>query len=119
MKKLEETQSLPKQKLIQFLKNAKLDVDYKFIILMGEKDKAEFSAERFVHRMRVELSRMRNYVRNRRGRIPKQFKVLFIKTENVPTGIEITLKKSHDGHEIVGEIDDILDTLDGGKPINV
>ena len=119
MRKLEETQSLPKQKLIQFLKNAELDVNYKFIIILNSKDKQEFSADRFVHRMRVELSRMRNYVRNRRGRIPKQFKVLFISSKNVSTGVEIILKKSHEGHEISNEIDDILDKLDGGKPINV
>ena len=119
MRKLEETQSLPKQKLIQFLKNANLDIDYKFIVIMNSEAIAEFSADRFVHRMRVELSRMRNYVRHRRGRIPKQFKVLFISSKVVTTGIEITLKKSHEGHEVSSEIDEILDELDGGKPINV
>lgn len=118
MRKLEATQSLPKQQLILFLKNSKLDTDYKFIVLMNDEAKVEFSADRFVHRMRVELSRMRNYVRHRRGRIPKQFKVLFINSENVTTGVEITLKKSHEGHEVSSEIDEILDKLDGGKPIN-
>ena len=70
------SKSEPKQKVIDFVKATKVDPDDKalslftFAIYGSEED-----AKRFVHRMRVELSRLRELVRQQ-NREPREFKML-------------------------------------------
>lgn len=70
------TKSEPKQKVIEFIKSTVVDPEnpnasfFQFAIYGSEED-----AKRFVHRMRVELSRLRDIVKQQ-GRIPREFKML-------------------------------------------
>jgi len=108
--------SLPKRKLISFLQKADMDVDYDFIV-----DIPNSEALAFVHRMRVELSRLREKVRQR-NRVPKSFKMLFVKSEPVSGSnlrCKITLKKSLSRDDVSGEIDEIFDLVAGGEKLDV
>ncbi len=105
---------MPKKKLISFLTNAELDVDYSFSVDIPASD-----ALTFVHRMRVELSRFREKVRQRK-RIPKHFKMLYIGVESTGDNkCTITLKKSVSRNDISQELDDIFDQVAGGKELDV
>ena len=64
--------STAKQRVIDFVVNAKLETDYSFLY-EGDTD----AAQRFVHRMRVELSRLRKLLKNS-GRTPSLFKVYIV-----------------------------------------
>lgn len=111
---MNNVKSLPKRKLISFLSNAEMDVDYEFIV-----DIPNSNALVFVHRMRVELSRLRTKV-IQRDRIPKSFKMLFIKSEAMGTlKCKITLKKSQSRNDVSGEIDEIFDVIAGGQKLDV
>lgn len=63
-------QSAPKVKLLDMVRTRKLTEPYEFEIEGSETD-----AKNFVHRMRVELGRFREKIRDA-GRTPKQFKML-------------------------------------------
>ena len=73
---LATSRSEPKQKVIDFVKTTKVDPDdtslslFQFAIHGTEED-----AKRFVHRMRVELSRLRELVKQQ-GKTPREFKML-------------------------------------------
>ena len=113
---MDNVKSIPKQKLISFLKNAVEGEDYIFTV-----DIPVGSALNFVHRMRVELSRFREKVRER-DRIPKQFKMLYIESKAVegnPNSCTITLRRSLSGHNVSNVIDDIFDEVAGGSKIDV
>ncbi len=113
MSKSKNTQSEPAKKLIDFLKNAEFDKPYIFIAPVNIKD-----AEKFVHKMRVQLSRYRNRVREK-GRIPRHFKVLFKDAVNIDhTHCNITLIKSLSSHDVSHDIKEVFDELDGGDVIN-
>lgn len=108
--------SLPKRKLILFLQNAKEDEDYVFEVNIPEED-----ALNFVHRMRVELSRFREKVRER-DRTPKHFKMLFkgaIQIGDNEDWCKITLRRSLSGHDVSNVLDDIFDEVAGGKKLDV
>lgn len=72
------TRSEPKQKVIDFVKSTKVVEDdnaqslFQFVLYGTEED-----AKRFVHRMRVELSRLRELVRQQ-NREPREFKMMFL-----------------------------------------
>lgn len=111
---MNNTKSLPKRKLINFLKNAVLDEDYSFPV-----DIPNDEAINFVHRMRVELSRFREKVK-RSNRTPKSFKMLLIgSVKNGDNKCIITLRKSQSSHDVSNEIDEIFDTIAGGKQLDV
>ncbi len=113
---MDNVKSLPKRKLIAFLTDAKEGEDYIFDVDIPVDD-----ALNFVHRMRVELSRFREKVRARK-RLPKHFKMLFIKAESIE-GIKnkcrITLRRSLSGHDVSNVIDDIFEEVAGGKKLDV
>jgi len=110
---MDNVKSLPKQKLINFLKNGKLEEDYSFEVAIPIEE-----ALNFVHRMRVELSRFREKVRQKK-RIPKHFKMLYIKAEAAGEGkCNITLRRSLSGHDVSNEIDEIFNDIAGGQLIN-
>jgi hypothetical protein len=76
-------------------------------------------AEAFVHRMRVELSRMRQLVRDR-GRAPRPFKMMLhdIKTSGIVHNKQmIQLKKDDGAIPIAKEIDEIFSEIAGGALI--
>ncbi len=107
--------SLPKQKLIEFLKNSVAEEAYLLVIPVPVSE-----AEAFIHRMRVELSRFREKVRDR-GRVPKTFKMLYIKTETKAIDINtcsVTLMKSTGGYAVDAEIDAIFEQVAGGRVLS-
>ena len=106
--------SLPKRKLISFLKDSELDKEFKFSV-----DIPVAEALYFVHRMRVELSRFREKVK-KLSRTPKHFKMLYISA--VADGNNrciITLKKSLSAHDVSEALDEIFDVVAGGAKLNV
>ena len=108
--------SLPKQKLIEFLKNSVAEEGYLLTLPVPVSE-----AEAFIHRMRVELSRFREKVRER-GRVPKTFKMLYLKTETQAIDVEtcgVILMKSTSGHAVDAEIDAIFDQVAGGKVLEL
>lgn len=108
-----QTVSPAKLKIIHFVKNSKVNEPYTF-----ELEGTQRNAERFVHRMRVELSRLREEVK-RRNLIPRPFKMLLQKIEFVPNAAintqKITLLKVTDANDVSSDIDDIFDEIAGGK----
>ncbi len=76
-------------------------------------------ATRYVHRMRVELSRMRQLVKNR-GRAPIPFKMILMDIQQqpiFPPRSIITLERSYAGQHIAKEINAIFDQLSDGEQI--
>jgi hypothetical protein len=106
------TKSQAKLMMIKFLRDTRETPDFSFRI-RGDLD----DAKKFVHRMRVELSRMRDTVKDS-GRVPKEFKVLmgelnFDFGEGITT---IELKKSEGRTvEIAEDVQEIFDDLAGGE----
>ncbi len=99
--------------LIKFLKESTLDEDYTF-----EKNIDIVLAQDFVHRMRVELSRLRDLAR-KMDKVPKHFKMLFIKAEPLGDGkCSITLRKSLSANNVDNEVNDILDMVSIGEKID-
>lgn len=100
--------------MINFIKATKEQKEFSFRLRGNEED-----ARKFVHRMRVELSRMRDAVKES-GRVPKEFKVLthsidFDKMEGITT---ITLQKVEGKSvQIAEEVHEIFDDLAGGAII--
>ena len=97
------TRSEPKQKVIEFIKTTTVDPEkpeasyFQFSIYGTEED-----AKRFVHRMRVELSRLREVVRQH-NRIPREFKMLAERYEfDISRGLtEIQLRRAEGRQEVV------------------
>ena len=108
------TTSPAKLQMIKFIESTREQPEFKFNI-RGTKE----TAEKFIHRMRVELSRMRNTVIES-GRVPKEFKVL---THEIVYNREhnlcrVTLHKSTGfKSEIANEVGDIFDDIAGGGMI--
>lgn len=74
------------QSLLKFLTESDMDVPYTFCCDPG-------IGESYVQRMRTELSRLRNKVKNMK-RQPKEFKMLLVGVKSFETHDEITLKRS-------------------------
>lgn len=108
------TKSLAKQQMIKFIQETKENPVFKLKLRGNQED-----AEKFVHRMRVELSRMRDIVKQQ-GRVPKEFKVMtdeifHDKVENITT---VKLRKVEGKDiQIADDLDDIFDDLAGGVRI--
>ena len=100
-----------KQRLIDFINNAKMDENYTFN-LRGDTQKADA----FTQQMRVELSRFRKLLK-RRGQIPRDFKVLTIsitefETDQNEIRCTVVLKQSMSGHARVEEqLGDVLSKI--------
>ena len=105
------TESPAKLQVIHFVKNAVVGEDYVFEIKGTQRD-----AERFVHRMRVELSRLRNEVK-RRQRIPRPFKMLLHSINVMGVHQQVTLRKTIDANDVSSDVDEIFDDIAGGKQI--
>ncbi len=76
-------------------------------------------AANFVHRMRVELSRLRALVRAR-GRAPAGFKVMQRSIKQLPSfppRCRIELEQTNGGAEVAAEVNAIFDTLATGNLI--
>lgn len=108
--------SEPKRRLIEFIRDAKLDKEYQFEITGTVTD-----AKKFVHRMRVELTRFRNQV-IAQGRTVKQFKVHHIKSEVIDGGkkVRITLVKSmNSACRASNDIDEVFNDIAGGEVVKI
>jgi len=109
-----KTNSIPKQKLIEFLQNSKMDENFVIAIPVNVSQ-----AESFVHRMRVELSRLRDQVR-KRNRVPKVFKMMFINAMSINENkCSIILRRTTSPNDVTNEIDEIFDVIAGGEKIHV
>lgn len=99
-----------KIEVIKFVKETTMEDFYTFNF-RGSLD----DAKRFVHRMRVELSRMRDYVKSR-GMSVKHFKMILIEYEEIEAGkrVKITLKKTQSARNVDNEIDEIMPAISGG-----
>ena len=87
-----KTKSLPKLALYNFVVNAEPNTDCTLEIPIPVEQ-----ADSFVHNMRVEMSRLRDKVREA-GRTPSHFKILYIsKSEIDENSCNIVLKKATKG----------------------
>ena len=108
------SRSMPKKMMIKFIQKTVETPEFKFKLHGSEED-----AKRFVHRMRVELSRMRDIVRDS-GRVPKEFKVLLHNLEPDPLeGVTtITLLKTKGRTlQIADEVREIFDDIAEGEKL--
>lgn len=105
------TKSQAKLMIINFLRSTREDAIFKFK-LGGDTE----AANKFIHRMRVELSRMRDIVKDT-GRVPKEFKMIVVDvTFAIATNTSvITLQKVEGKVEAIAEeINEIFDDIAGG-----
>lgn len=115
---MSKIKSRAKLQVIEFIKTQK-DTPFSFVL----EDFSVDEAARFVHRMRVELSRLRAEAL-RRNRVPKPFKMQLISIEHLatdanPINAKVTLMKVDTLQtEVTEEIDQIMDNLAGGSIIN-
>jgi len=108
----------PKDQMIHFLKHAIAGDNYIFMLPNCTTNDA---ANNYIHRMRVELSRMRNAVKEA-GYIPKKFqvKLVEIKILHDEYATAITLRKVESAAtEIQDQLVDVFDNLVGGQKIEV
>ena len=113
--------SAPKLKLIEFIKTAKEGDEFEFTLSMNT------NAEKFVHRMRVELSRLRSKLIEM-GKVASHFKMMLEKIE-VKTGLDannkpykyqvVTLKRTTSANDVTQEVSEALAALTVGDKINV
>lgn len=95
--------SEPVQILHRFIKEALMDEDFTFECPDGLDHK-------YVHRMRVELSRLRDQVRER-GRVPKAFKLAHVSSlpkAGDATRMLVVIRKSSKRNEASQFLDDAL-----------
>lgn len=110
---LPATKSPAKRKLFEFLKHTKMGDDFVFT-----HEGTEDQARKFVHRMRVELARLRD-VAKERNIVPKHFKMLLRGIKVVDSGsCEITLTKATSRLDVSNEIDEVFDVIGGGARID-
>lgn len=108
-----------KIQVIAFVKDTEPGVNeyYEFELEGNEDD-----ANKFIHQMRVELSRMRNYVKSK-GRRIKAWKMLqeSIKPHPDKEGfVVIKLRRTITSTQrVANEVDDILSEIEGGEILNV
>ena len=106
--------SKPKLQVIEFLKETREMDEYSFVHYGTETE-----ARSFIHRMRVELSRMRDVVREA-GRVPREFKMLVVELEYdaVKNQTLVKLRKA-DGPNtaIAEEINEIFNDIAAGEAL--
>ena len=111
-----------RQHAVGFIKH-KGDADYVFTIPAD----SEIEGERFVQRIRVELSRMRKYVRDQ-GLVVKPFRMKLVSIEFVdacfgvamqdtPAHCKITLRKDAPDAQIARDVADVFADLTGGETL--
>lgn len=108
------TTSKAKQTVITFVKETRDQPYFSFAINGNEAE-----AKVFIHRMRVELSRMRDAVKSS-GRTIKEFKMKVVAIEvNEEENISVVQLEKVVGktNEIAEEVREIFDELDGGALI--
>lgn len=109
------TKSPAKLQLIEFIRHSKPEMPYRFRVLGNTA-----IADKFVHQMRVELSRMRETLRAR-NIVPKAFKLMLDEIQYDPVKDEctITIRQTNTASSAVhSDIDEILDTIAGGKKVD-
>jgi hypothetical protein len=110
------TRSPAKLQAIDFVKSTNEENEEYVFSVNGNEE----AARRFVHRMRVELSRMRGYVK-RRGRAIKHFKMIIVGFETNPDNAKqtiVTLRRTVSNDNVDADVDAILDNgLAGGQLI--
>lgn len=103
-----------KRQLIAFIRESKANVPYQFIVLGTEP-----LAEKFVHQMRVELSRMREKVRMRNA-IPRAFKIILqnISYDASKDTCTVTIVQTTNATSTIhNDVDEILNQISGGNKI--
>lgn len=104
------TEPLPRQHAKEFVKTPDAD-DYIFTIACTSDE----NAKRFVQRISVELSRMRNYIRAR-GLVVRTFRLQLVTFRPINAKeYEITLRKSVPDAQISRDIDDVFANLTTGE----
>ena len=101
--------------LIKYIRECEMEKTFSFRYI-GSKVKAE----QFVHRMRVELSRLRNKVKAT-GRVPRPFKTIIVSITPDPKkeGSHIVvLKKTMHRYDPSSQIDEVFEDLAGGSLLN-
>lgn len=123
----EKKGSLVRDTLLDFVKRTEFGGSYEIRldatdILDPKKivsaDEATDRAQNFVHRMRAELSRLRNKVRERK-RVPQQFKMLLTSVVIEGEQIVVTIVKSKGAiHEVQEDVEDAFASIAGGAIID-
>lgn len=106
-----KTNSLPVKKVLELIA-VPYGEEFSFILT----DKTVKTAEKFVHNMRVELSRLRTKVREKHNRVPIAFKVLTKKIEPLGNGIvKVTLVRTqNETNKVEMLVDKELEGMLGG-----
>jgi hypothetical protein len=105
--------SAPKKQIIDFIRTTKTGETYVFD-LPGTQD----DAKNYVHRMRVELARLRSVVANS-GHTPKHFKLMLISIDDLPNGgTRVTLKRTESANDVTNLLDGIFNHIAGGPRLD-
>ncbi len=109
-----KTNSLRKQMVLEFIR---IDESETFTFTIPVK--SERDADIFIHGMRVELSRLREKVRNK-GHTTKHFKMIKKSVKFLPNINEwqIELTKTISSNDVTNEVDEIFEHLAGGVVID-
>lgn len=114
-----EQQPYHKACVIGFIK-LQGDTDYVFDLRVEQTS----DADKFIQRMRVELSRMRNFVR-RKNLVVKPFRMKLISIDFTPArpnsldGVcKITLRKDKPDAQIARDVGEAFSYLTDGNPVN-
>lgn len=108
------TKSQAKLMMINFLRNTRNEIEFKFKLRGTPED-----ARKFIHRMRVELSRMRDTVKDA-GRVRKEFKMIVVDVTYLlknNTSVVTLQKIEGKAEQIAEEVDEIFEDLAGGVVI--
>lgn len=99
-----KTRSEPVLLLVDFIKSTKIGDEYSFECEAGR-------GENILHRMRVELSRLRSKA-IQQGHQPKHFKVIHVKTEELPEGKEkVTIKRTRSENNVSDEVFELIQEI--------
>lgn len=110
MKETKELSEIQTQ-VLQFMKIATDETPYNFTIKGDAED-----AKKYVHRMRVELSRMREELKSR-GRVPKSFKMLLLKIHQMQDGTCLVTLGKKSPPELFPALEAVLVHLDDGETL--
>ena len=104
-----------KTELINFLKHASKSEAHLYsfkLPLMSNED-----GHKFIHRMRVELSRFRDVIQSQ-GKQLRPFKMMFVTMQHTQTNTEITLRyRNTVDAKTLKDVDDVFDVVSTGSTI--
>lgn len=108
-----EIKSKAKKEVLQFIKT-NMEAEYTFTIV-GD----EYKATKYLQRMRTELSRLRDLVRER-GKVPKHFKMIHVSTVHDPKAgnCVIVLKKTTSANDVSELVQEAFADLEAGDKID-